>query len=55
MGRIEKRRINEKKFPKWDDLPDKGRRYYLEIKGRYGWKARYIKEVDADEKAVKFI
>ncbi|MEW6419984.1 MAG: hypothetical protein AB1480_18025 [Nitrospirota bacterium] len=49
-----KRRINEKKFTGWDGLPNGGRRYYLEVKGRHGWKARYIKEVDANEETIKF-
>ncbi len=29
-------------------------RYFYEVKGRYGWKARYIKEVDALEQTTKF-
>jgi hypothetical protein len=49
-----KRQLNEKKFTDWKDLPDGGRRYYLEVKGRHGWKARYIKEVDTNEESVKF-
>lgn len=49
-----KRRINEKKFTDWEDLPGGGRRYHLEVKGRHGWKARYIKEVDAKEETIRF-
>ncbi len=49
-----KRQINEKKFTGWEDLPNGGRRYYLEVKGRHGWKARYIKEVDANEDTIRF-
>ncbi len=49
-----KRRLNEKKFKKWNELSGGGRRYYLEVKGRHGWKARYIKEVDANEETIKF-
>jgi len=26
----------------------------LEVKGKHGWKARYVKEVDVMEKTVKF-
>ena len=37
-----------------EGVGDGGRRYFYEIIGRYGWKARYIKEVDASEKTVKF-
>lgn len=49
-----KRQLNEKKFGSWKDLPEGGRIYYYEVKGRSGWKARYAKEVDADEKTLKF-
>ena len=38
---------NEKKFGQWDDLPGGGRRYRLDVPGRQGWLARYLKEVDA--------
>jgi len=50
----DKRRINEKKFTKWEDLRGGGRRYYLEVKGKHGWKAKYIKEVNAREETMKF-
>jgi hypothetical protein len=49
-----KRQLNEKKFPNWENLPDGGRRYWLEVEGKHGWKARYVKEVDASEETVKF-
>ncbi len=49
-----KRRLNEKKFPKWQKLPDGGRIYWLEVKGKHGWRARYVKEVDAMEETLKF-
>jgi len=49
-----KRRENERKFGKWDEMPYGGRRYFYEVQGRHGWKARYVKEVDASEKTVKF-
>ena len=49
-----KRQINEKKFPNLENLPDGGRRYWLEVKGKHGWKARYIKEVDVFEETVRF-
>lgn len=45
---------NEKKFCHWKQLPTGGRRYWHEVSGRLGWKARYIKEVDADETTVRF-
>jgi len=47
-------RENEKKYPNWNALPDGGRRYWHEIQGRYGWSARYVKEVDREEKTVRF-
>ena len=50
----DKRRLNERKFPTWENLPNGGRKYWLEVKGKHGWKARYVKEVDAMEETVKF-
>lgn len=49
-----KRRENEKKFGTWDEQPDGTRRYFYEVLGRHGWKAYYVKEVDASEKTIKF-
>ncbi len=48
------RRQNEAKFEPWRDLPGGGRRYWLEVAGHHGWSARYVKEVDADEKTTRF-
>ncbi len=48
------RQQNEKKFGQWESLPDGGRRYWYELKGRNGWKARYFKEVNAQEKTTRF-
>jgi hypothetical protein len=45
---------NEKKFGQWEDLPEGGRRYWLDVQGRQGWRARYVKEVDADERTRSF-
>jgi hypothetical protein len=45
---------NEKKFGGWQELAEGGRRYWLDIAGRLGWRARYIKEVDAQENTVRF-
>ena len=45
---------NEKKFGTWDALANGGRRYYLDVAGRLGWRARYLKEVDAQEDTVRF-
>ncbi len=49
-----KRRENERKFGRWEELPDGGRRYFYEVAGRYGWTARYVKEVDAEERTTGF-
>jgi hypothetical protein len=45
---------NEKKFGHWEELPSGGRRYWLEVLGRQGWRARYVKEVDAGERTLRF-
>ena len=45
---------NEKKFGRWDELSGGGRRYRLNVAGRLGWRARYLKEVDANEITVRF-
>lgn len=48
-----KRKENEKKFGNWT-VTDSGRIYFFEVKGRKGWKARYVKEVDVNEDTLKF-
>jgi hypothetical protein len=45
---------NERKFGQWDELPEGGRRYRLEVRGRLGWLACYLKDVDANETTVRF-
>lgn len=54
MDTQSKRRINERKFTNWIELPEGGRRYFFEVKGRHGWSAKYIKEVDANEETTRF-
>lgn len=55
MDEVEKRRkINEKKFGNWDGLPEGGRKYRFEIKGKFGYFARYVKEVNSEEKTTHF-
>lgn len=49
-----KRRLNERKFANWERLSDGGRKYWLEVNGRHGWKAKYEKEVDTREETIKF-
>lgn len=51
---INKKQENEKKFPDWEDLPEGSRRYWFEIEGRLGWKAKYIKTVDQEETTLTF-
>lgn len=43
------REQNEKRFPNWLDLPDGGRRYWHERKGRVSGFQRMIKVVTEDE------
>ena len=45
---------NERKFGHWEELPNGGRQYWFEVAGRRGWKARYVKDVDADENTIRF-
>ncbi|MBI3459990.1 hypothetical protein HY230_02830 [Candidatus Acetothermia bacterium] len=51
---VGKRQRNERTFRSWDELPDGGRRYFYEVPGRLSWKARYVKEVDAEENTKRF-
>lgn len=51
---VRKRQPNERKFGAWRELPTGGRLYWYELEGRSGWKARYVKEVDAEESTVRF-
>ena len=50
----DKRQLNERKLSDWENLSNGGRRYWLEINGKHGWKARYVKEVNALEETTKF-
>ena len=50
---VSKRAHNEKKFEHWTELPNGGRQYWYEVPARYGWKARYLKEVDAAERTLR--
>lgn len=49
-----KRRKNEKQFGNWAPADSGGRIYWIEITGRFGWKARYVKEVDMNEDTLVF-
>jgi hypothetical protein len=48
------RRQNEIKFGQWQELSNGGRTYSLDVVGRLGWRARYYKEVDAQETTLRF-
>jgi hypothetical protein len=55
MLNASKRLKNEKDFDTWEDLETGGRRYWFEIVGRNGGKARYIKLVDENEVTISFV
>jgi hypothetical protein len=48
-----KRRANERKFGNWIELPGGGRRYRYDVINR-GRRARYVKEVDHEERTTRF-
>jgi len=55
MGKINQKRIqNERKFPHSVEMPGGGRKYWFEITGKSGWKAMYVKEVNASEETMRF-
>jgi hypothetical protein len=45
---------NEEKFGWWEELPGGGRRYRLDVPGKLGCLARYLKEVDGKETTQRF-
>ena len=49
-----RRQQNERKYGTWRELPSGGRLYSYDVRGRSGWRATYVKEVDAEELTVKF-
>jgi len=51
---VTKRIQNEKEFENWTELPGEGRKYWFDVTGRNGGKARYVKEVDRNEKTIVF-
>ncbi len=51
---MSKRSQNEAKFSNWNELEDGGRRYWHDVTGHQGWKARYVKEVDVSENTTRF-
>jgi hypothetical protein len=49
-----RRSKNELEFGSWIEKKDGGRIYFFEIMGKVGWKAKYCKEVNAEEITTKF-
>jgi hypothetical protein len=54
MFEIAKRNKNEKAFGNWEMYPDGSRIYWFELKGKRGWSAKYLKEVDKFEETIRF-
>ena len=50
-----KRHANESEFDFWEEMPNGGRKYWFDIQGKVGGFARYIKQVDANERTTSFI
>jgi hypothetical protein len=48
------REQNEKKFGNWQNTFGGGRVYWIDVPGRHGWVARYVKEVDLEERTLRF-
>ncbi len=48
------REENERKFGTWEELPNGARRYTRDYAGRAGGRARYVKDVDANERTTRF-
>ena len=51
---VAKRKQNEKEFGNWIEATNGGRKYWFDITGRNGGKARYVKEVDSNEITISF-
>jgi hypothetical protein len=49
------REQNEQDYPYWEELPDGGRRYWVDKPGRTKGFARYVKIVDASEITQSFV
>ena len=45
---------NERKFRNWHAIENGGRLYWLDVPGKMNWRARYLKEVDANEQTIRF-
>lgn len=49
------RRQNEHAFPNWQDLPNGGRRYWIDDERADGITIRYVKLVDASDRTISFV
>ena len=52
---LSKRIKNEAEFDEWEEMPDMGRKYWFDVKGKSGGFARYVKIVDSYESTVSFV
>ena len=50
-----KRKQNETEFDFWEETDNGGRKYWLDVKGKLGGYARYVKTVDEQEITVSFV
>jgi hypothetical protein len=48
------REQNERKFGQWRELSNGERCYWLDVPGHHGWRASYLKHVDAQERTLRF-
>lgn len=46
---------NERKFSQWEELLLGGRKYWHEVVGKFGFKARYVKESTRGKKQLDFV
>lgn len=53
-GIIKKRQINERKYNNYEKLSNGGRRYWFQVKGKLGYTAKYVKEVNNKEEVIRF-
>jgi hypothetical protein len=53
MGRLANAR-RHRPVTNWRPIAKDGRLYWLDVPGKMGWRARYLKEVDANEQTVRF-
>jgi len=52
---VSSRQQNERRFRNWDELPNGGRRYWIDRAGEFRGFQRMIKIVDADETTLQVV